>query len=97
MLLDDDVVTNGQAQSSPFTGRFCRKERVEQLLLHLRGIPAPSKSELDFDAVAEALGRRSQRRLVVASIRLGAQKYVRALNRTPKPVISTPPTIEIIN
>ena len=41
MLLDDDVVTNGQAKSGPFTGRLCRKERVEQLLFHLGGIPVP--------------------------------------------------------
>ena len=36
MLLDDDVVTNGQAEPGPFTGRLGRKERVEQLFLHLR-------------------------------------------------------------
>ena len=33
MLLDDDVVTNGKAQPSPFTGRLGRKERVEQFSL----------------------------------------------------------------
>jgi hypothetical protein len=29
VLLDDDVVTNGQTKPSPFTGRLCRKERAE--------------------------------------------------------------------
>jgi hypothetical protein len=41
MLLDDDVVTNGQAKSSPFISRLCRKKRIEQLLLHFGGIPVP--------------------------------------------------------
>jgi len=41
MLLDDDVVPDGQAELSPFTGRLCRKEPVEQLLLHLRGYAVP--------------------------------------------------------
>ena len=36
MLLDDDVVTDGQAQPSPFTGRLCRKGGIEQLFLRLR-------------------------------------------------------------
>jgi hypothetical protein len=71
MLLDDDVVTNGQAEPSPFTGRFCRKERVEQLLLHLGWDAGAVVAYPDFDPVTEVLGRCSQRRLVVASIRLG--------------------------
>ena len=71
MLLDDDVVTNGQAKPSPFTGRLGRKERVEQLLLHLGRNAGAVVANPDFDAVAEVLGRGSKRRLVVASIRLG--------------------------
>ena len=35
MLLDDNVVTNGQTKPRPFTGRFGRKEGTEQFLLHL--------------------------------------------------------------
>ena len=68
MLLDDDVVTDGQAEPSPFTGRFGRKERVEQLFLHLRRDTGAVVAYPDFDPVAEVLGRRSKRRLVVASI-----------------------------
>ena len=57
MLLDDDVVTNGQAQPSPFTGRLCRKERAEQLLPHLGRDAGAVVAYPDFDAIAEVLGR----------------------------------------
>jgi hypothetical protein len=53
VLLDDDVVTDGQAQSRPFTGRLCRKERIEQLLLHLRQDSGAVVAYPDFDTVAE--------------------------------------------
>ena len=68
MLLDDDVVTDGQAQPCPFTGRLCRKERVEQLPLHLRRDAGAVVADRDFHAVTKVLGRSSQRRLAVASI-----------------------------
>ena len=35
MLLDDDVVTNGEAKARAFSGRFGRKERIEHLFLHV--------------------------------------------------------------
>ena len=68
MLLDDDVVTDGQTQPSPFTGRLRRKERVEQLLPRLGWNAGAIVAYPDFDLVAEVLGRRSQGRLVVAFI-----------------------------
>ena len=71
MLLDDDVVTDGQAKPSPFTGRLCREERVEHLLLHLGRYAGAVVAYPDFDAVAEVLGRGSKRWLIVASICLG--------------------------
>ena len=70
MLLDDDVVTNGQAKPGPFTGRLCRKERIEQLLPHLGWNAGAVVANPDFDTVAEALGRGSQRGLVVIVRRL---------------------------
>ena len=69
MLLDDDVVTNGQAKPRPFSGGLGRKERIEQLLLHLGRNAGAVVADPDFDAVAEVLGRGSKRGLVVASIR----------------------------
>ena len=71
MLLDNDVVTNGQAQSSPFTGRLCRKERVEQLLPRLRRNACAIVANPDFDPVTEIFGRGSERRLIVATICFG--------------------------
>ena len=71
MLLDDDVVTDGQAKPGPFAGRLCRKERVEQLLLHLGRDTGAVVADPDFDTVAEVLGRGSKRWLVVASICFG--------------------------
>ena len=68
MLLDDDVVTNRQAQPGPFTGRLGRKERVEHLVFHLGRYAGAVIAYPDFDLVTEVLGRRSQRRLVLASI-----------------------------
>jgi hypothetical protein len=69
MLLDDDVVTNGQAQPSPFTGGLCRKERIEHLLLHLGWNAGAVVANPDFDAVTQVLGRGSHGGLVAASIR----------------------------
>ena len=71
MLLDDDVVTNGQAQPSPFTGRLGREEWVEQLLLHLGWNAGAVVADADFDAVTEVLGRRSKRGLIIATIGFG--------------------------
>jgi hypothetical protein len=36
MLLDDDVVADGEAQPGTFAGRFRREERVEHLFFHVR-------------------------------------------------------------
>ena len=66
MLLDDDVVTDGQAKPSPFTGRLCREERVEQLLLDLGRYAGAVVADSYFDPVAKVLGRGSQCGLVVA-------------------------------
>ena len=53
MLLDDDVVTDGQAQPSPFTGRLGRKEGIEQLFLRLRWDTGAVVADPNLDAVAE--------------------------------------------
>jgi hypothetical protein len=65
MLRDDDVVTDGQAQPSPFTGRLGRKEGIEQLLLRLRRDTGAVVADPDLDAVAEILGRGSQNGLML--------------------------------
>src|SRR6476660_5305105 len=64
MLLDDDVMTNGQAEPSPFTSRFCRKERVEQFLPRFGWDAGAVVAYPDFDALAQIFGRGSKRRFV---------------------------------
>src|SRR5262249_11769417 len=34
MLLDHDVVADGEAKAGPFSGGFCREEGIEHLLFH---------------------------------------------------------------
>ena len=70
MLLDDDVVTDGQAKPSAFSGGLGREERVEHLLLHLRRNASAVVADPDFDAVAKVFGRGSKGWLVIAAIRL---------------------------
>ena len=49
MLLDDDVMANGQAKARAFSGRLGRKERIEDLLLHLRRNAGAVVADSDFD------------------------------------------------
>jgi hypothetical protein len=69
MLLDDDVMADGQAKPGPFPGGLRRKERVEQLLLDLGRYAGAVVADSYFHPVTEILGRGSERLLVVASIR----------------------------
>src|ERR1019366_6619842 len=69
MLLDNDIVTDGQTKPSSLANGLCREERIKHLFLHLRRNARAVVADPDFDAVAEVLGRGSKRRLVVASIR----------------------------
>ena len=50
MLLNDDAVTNGQAEACPFSGRLHREERIEQLFLRLGRNAGAVVAYLDFDA-----------------------------------------------
>ena len=77
MLLDDDVVTNGQAKAGPFTCRLGRKEGVEQLLLHLGRDAGAVVADPYFDPIAKVLGRGSERWLVIAPL-ASALRFVAA-------------------
>ena len=68
MLLDDDVVADGQAKPGAFSGRLGREERIEHLLLHLGRNAGAVVADPDLHAVAEVFGRGSKGRLVVAAI-----------------------------
>jgi hypothetical protein len=57
MLLDDDIVTDGQTKPRALAGGLRRKERIKHLFLHLRRNARAVVADPDFDAVAEVLGR----------------------------------------
>ena len=69
MLLDDDVMADGETKPCPFSGRLGREERIEDLFLHLRKDAGAVVAYADFDTVPKVLGRGSKGWLVVAAIR----------------------------
>jgi hypothetical protein len=68
MLLDDDVVTDGEAKAGAFSSRFGREERVEHLFFHVRRDASAVIADPDFYTIAKVFGRRSEGRLVVAVV-----------------------------
>ena len=63
MLLDNDIVTDGQAEPSPFSGRLRCEEGIEQLLLHFGGMPVP---------LSRILISTLSPRFLVAAVRVGS-------------------------
>src|ERR1700760_2062126 len=53
VLLDDDVVTDRQAQARALAGRLGREERVEHLFLDLGCNAGPVIANTDFNLFAE--------------------------------------------
>jgi len=68
MLFDNDVVTDGQAKTSSFTGGLRRKERTKQLLPYLGRDTGAVVADSDFDTIAEVLSPGEKHRLIVATI-----------------------------
>src|SRR5437016_12595696 len=68
MLLDDDVVADGEAEARAFAGGLRRKERIEHLFLHVRRDAGAVIANPDFHTIAKAFGNSSYGRLEVASI-----------------------------
>jgi hypothetical protein len=66
MLLDDDVVADGEAKTSTFSGRFGGEERVEHLSFHVRRHAGAVVADSDFHTIAKAHGGSSKGRPVVA-------------------------------
>ena len=52
MLLDDDIVADGEAEPGALASRFGRKERVEDLVLHLRRDASAIVADTDLYAIA---------------------------------------------
>src|SRR4030095_15348169 len=68
MLLDDDVVSDGEPKSGTFAGRLCREKWVKHLLFHLSRNAGPIITDPNFDLVAEISGCGEENRLVVTSL-----------------------------
>ena len=41
MLLDNNVVADGEAKTGAFSGRFRREKWIEHLFFHVGGMPVP--------------------------------------------------------
>jgi hypothetical protein len=70
MLLDNDVVTNGQAKTRALAGGFRGEKGIEYLLLHLGRNARSVVTYPDLHPVAEVFGRGRKGRLVIAVVRL---------------------------
>src|SRR5215471_4458451 len=68
MLLDDDVVTDGEAKAGAFPSWLGRKKWIEHLLPDLWRNTGAVVADADLHTVAEAPGHCGQGRLVAASI-----------------------------
>src|SRR6476660_5988698 len=70
MLFDDDVMADGEAKTSAFSGRFSREKRVEHLFFYIGRHTSPVVANSDFHTIAKVFGRGRESRLVVGTIRL---------------------------
>ena len=70
MLLDNNVVADGEAKTGAFSGRFGREKRVEHLFFYVRRHTGAVVTNSDFYTIAKVLGRGRENRLVVATISL---------------------------
>src|SRR5262245_50818914 len=70
VLLDDDVVADGEPQSCPFSSWLGRKERLEHLFFHVGRDAGAVVADSDLHTIAEAFGRGRESWLVVSPINL---------------------------
>ena len=70
MLLDDDVVTDGQAKPRSLANGLGGEEWTKQLGLYLGRNAGAIVANPDFDAVTEVFGRSSKDRLIIGPIRV---------------------------
>jgi hypothetical protein len=70
MLFDNDVVADGEAKTSAFSGRFGREERVEHLFFNVRRHTSAVVADSDFHMIAKVFGRGRESGLVVATVSL---------------------------
>ena len=70
MLLDNDVVADGEAKTSAFSGRFGREKRVEHLFFYVRRHTGAVVANSDFHTIPKVSGRGRESWLVVATLSL---------------------------
>ena len=70
MLLDDDVMSNGQAEAGALSGGFSREEGIEHFLLHLGWDAGAVVAYPDLYPVPQVFRSRYQLRLEVIIRRL---------------------------
>src|SRR5262249_20522589 len=66
MLLDDDVVSDGQAKAGALSSGFCREERVEHLVPYLGRDAGAVIAYPDLYTITKVSGYGRQRGLVTA-------------------------------
>ena len=57
MLLDNNVVADGEAKSGTFSRRFGREKRVEHLFFYVRRHTGAVVANSDFHTIAKVFGR----------------------------------------
>ena len=72
MLLDDDVVTDGEAEAGPFSCGLRREEGIEHFLFHLGRNARAVVADCYLDTIAQILSCVSQSWLVIAAIAFGS-------------------------
>src|SRR5262249_40018056 len=71
MLLDNDIVTDGEPKSGAFSGRLRCEEGIEHLLFHFRWNTGTVVANPDFHTIAKAAGRGHQSRFIAFAISFG--------------------------
>src|SRR5262249_48719986 len=69
VLLDNDVVADGEPQPGAFSGRLGCKERIEHLFFHIRRNAGAIVTDRYFNPVTKVLGRGNNGRLIIPAVR----------------------------
>jgi hypothetical protein len=87
MLLDNDVVADGETKASAFSRRLGREERVEHLFLYVGRYASAVIANPDFHTIAKVFGRGPERRLVVAAVcfRPALGRGIKAVSHSREP------------
>src|SRR5215813_12083502 len=72
MLLDNDIVTDGEPKPGAFSSWFRGEERVEHFFFDFRRNAGAVVANCYLDAIAQILSRGSQSWLVIAAIAFGS-------------------------